>query len=150
MWGGGCLYSIKLMILEPYKLIYNIQRYKHKKSTTIIQSCNFGKVLQCWKTQACYLIEILRYNFFKTLFHTICYIHLSFSAVAIITSRKEEIFNKIILHTGDTDSLDMCGKQHPLFPNFWHFQALSIPFLFLFFALSGLFQGTFFTCWRTI
>ena len=24
--GGGCLYSIKLMILEPHKLIYNIQR----------------------------------------------------------------------------------------------------------------------------
>ena len=60
-------------------------------------SCNFGKILLCWKNLGMLLSFRFWDTIFSTLFNTYVYRRVSFSAVDIIISKEEEIFGPTIL-----------------------------------------------------
>ena len=59
----------------------------------LYQSCNLGKLLQCWKILGMLPSSRFEIQFFSTLFNTIYYLRVFFSAVTIVISKESEIFN---------------------------------------------------------
>ena len=77
--------------------MYNMWAEYFKKSTRSSQSCNFGKILQCWKNLGMFSSSRFWDIIFSTLFNTYVYRRVSFRAVDIIISKQEEICGPKIL-----------------------------------------------------
>ena len=76
--------AIRMMICD---------RHQTQKSTRSRQSCNFGKILQCWKN----LGMLPSSRFWDTIFFNCVYLRVSFSVGDIIISKEEEMFGPKIL-----------------------------------------------------
>ena len=95
--------KIFMKVIQRFWYVQHVAEY-FKNSTRSSQSCNFGKILQCWKNLGIFPSSRFWY-IFSTLFNTYVYRRVSFSAVAIIISKQQEIFGQKILMMETTISI---------------------------------------------
>ena len=84
-------HKIFLKVIQRFWCVQHVGLIFKKKPTRSNQSCNFGKILQFWKNLGMLPSSRFWDTIFSTLFNTYVYRRVSFSAVDIIISKKEEI-----------------------------------------------------------